>query len=223
MPDGASATGKGIRLPVGEIQAGLPASASAPRLAARLGRQRRGGQRSGRYGSRLAALQADTAPASACEAANASARMCARLAFEADPERCEGCRSLERLQEFKLSYRAGEEREYLLRRSQPLARRRHARGCSPEGCAGSDGLSRLTRSPSRGGVATRCLRSGRLPLHWDASERRGGKGRTQICQDYLAISPLTPDPQPGCAPRGRGSAKQLPESVPALRSGLWGT
>lgn len=103
----------------------------APRLAARLGRQRRGGQRSGRYGSRLAALQADTAPASACEAANASARMCARLAFEADPERCEGCRSLERLQEFKLSYRAGEEREYLLRRSRPLARRRHARGCSP--------------------------------------------------------------------------------------------
>lgn len=119
--------GKGIRLPVseiGEIQAGLPSSAQP--LDYQLVLESRGGEGSAQEGTaRLAALQADTAPASGCEAANASARMCTRLGFEADPERCEGCRSLERLQEFKLSYRAGEEWEYLLRQSWPLARRRH--------------------------------------------------------------------------------------------------
>jgi len=95
-------------------------------------------------------------------------------------------------------------------------------GCSPEGFTGCAALSHLTRGPCRGCAAARRLQPGRLPLHWDASERRGGKGRTQVCQDYLAISPLTPDPRVGCAPRRRDSTEQLPESIPVLKLGLCG-
>lgn len=70
-------------------------------------------------------------------------------------------------------------------------------------------------------VAARCLQSGCLPLHWDGSESRGGKGCTQICQEYLAISLLTPDPQPGCVPRGR--TETVPESILVLKPRLWGS
>lgn len=83
MPDGGSAMGKGIRLPVGEMQAGLPLP--GPAMSSSSWKEGRAVLKKVRLG--LATLQADTAPASGCEAANASARMCARLGFEADPER----------------------------------------------------------------------------------------------------------------------------------------
>lgn len=82
MPRGGSARGKGIRLPAGEIQAGLPLP--GPAISSSSWEEERAVLRKVRLG--LAALQADRAPASGCEAANAVARMCARLGFEADPE-----------------------------------------------------------------------------------------------------------------------------------------
>lgn len=88
------------------------------------------------------------------------------------------------------------------------------------GCAG---LSHLTRGSWRGGVAARCLQSGCLTLHWGALESGGGKGHTQICRDYLAISPLTLDLHLRCAPRDRHSTEQLPKSTPAPKPALQGT
>lgn len=121
MPDGGSALGEGIRDPSARPRgsAGLPAPARprAPRLVPRSG------------GTALA-----WPPSKAIRTQPGAARQptpwpgCVQDCFEADPERCEGRRSPERLQEFKPSYRAGpqraaEEAADLLRGSWPLATR----------------------------------------------------------------------------------------------------